>query len=103
MGNVTMAKGNDERNNPNRKVGKLDTEGMSNSIGDMFGAWQEKSSRHEAALRSFEKNEITNENVHDIAGAIKYFWLDETQGGKYADFIKRYDMFMKGKKKGKNK
>lgn len=94
-----MARGNDERNNPNRKVGKLDIEGMSKSIGDMFGSFADTSSRHQASLRSFEKNEVTTKNFHDIADAIKYFGYDQTQGGKYADFIKHYDKFMKGQKK----
>lgn len=94
-----MAKGKDERNNPNRKVGRLNIQAVSEDIGAMFEALGDEERRHRASLNSFEKNKITTKNFHDIAGAIKYYGYDQTQGGKYAEFIKHYDNYMKGQNK----
>lgn len=89
-----MARGNDERNNSNRKVGKLNTEYMSERLGQMFSSLDEERKRHSASLGLFEKNKVTSKNFHDVASAIKYFGYDKTQGGRYADFIKHYDDYM---------
>lgn len=92
-----MARGKDERSNPNRKVGRLNIEAVSEDIGAWFAP--DEGRKHMASLRSFEKNKITTKNFHDIASAIKFFGYDQTQGGKYADFIMHYDNYMKGQNK----
>lgn len=90
-----MAKGKDERSNPNRKVGKLNTGYMSERMGQMFSNMAQENKNHSKALNAFEKNKITRSNVHDVAAAIKYYGYEKTQGGKYADFINDYDSYMR--------